>query len=90
MQKRRYFLAVLALAISVGTASAVVPASPLVPLPTSVALTFTKPSTAGAAVPVTLTPPLSAGTVFYMVDQSTVPAWLTLSKASDTATSTSA
>src|SRR6202040_306843 len=62
--------------------------SPLTATPTSVSLTFAKPSTAGAAVPVTFK--VTSGTTYFEADPSTVPPWLNVGSPSGPATSSGA
>src|ERR1700733_6899303 len=68
--------------------AATAPVSPLTPSPTSVSLTFSKPSTAGGAVTVTFK--VTSGTTFFEADPSTVPPWLNVSAPSGPATSSGA
>jgi uncharacterized protein (TIGR03437 family) len=58
--------------------------SPLSATPTTVALTYQKPATAGSTVPVSIKATPSA---FFTVDATSVPIWLGLSATSGTATS---
>jgi uncharacterized protein (TIGR03437 family) len=61
------------------------PASPLTTLPTTVGLTFQKPSTPGSAVTVTV----SASTpTYFTVDSASVPIWMTVSAMNGTAATT--
>lgn len=60
-------------------------ASPLTASPTSVAITYQLPSTAGAAVTVHLT---AASSTYFTVNASTVPFWLTLGAMNGTASTT--
>ncbi len=62
------------------------PASPLTASPTSVTISYTLPTTIGAAVPVNLS--ISAGSDAFVIDPTTVPIWLSLSAMSGTATTT--
>jgi len=64
------------------------PVSPLTATPTSVALTFAKPSTPGTAVPVTFK--VTSGTTYFEADPTTVPSWLNVGSPSGPATSTGA
>src|SRR5208337_3452724 len=59
------------------------PASPLTAAPASVSITYTLPSTAGAAAPVVLT--VHSGSDPFVVDPTTVPFWLSISDTADTA-----
>jgi uncharacterized protein (TIGR03437 family) len=68
--------------------AATAPVSPLTPSPTSVSLTFSKPSTAGGAVTVTFK--VTSGTTFFEADPTTVPPWLNVSAPSGPATSSGA
>jgi uncharacterized protein (TIGR03437 family) len=83
----RLIVATLALFISARMLQAADPATNLTPTPTSVSLTFTKPSTAGSAVNVSLV--ASSTGVYYTVDPTSVPIWLSLDKYDGTATTTS-
>ena len=67
-----------------GFAQATTPASPLTATPSSVSISYTLPSTAGAAAPVVLTIPSGAGDAF-VVDPTTVPYWLSIDDTSDVA-----
>lgn len=62
--------------------------SPLTASPTSVGLTFAKPSTPGAAVPVTFK--VTSGTTYFEADPTTVPFWLNVGAPSGPATSSGA
>src|SRR5580700_6725882 len=64
--------------------AATAPVSPLTPSPTSVSLTFAKPSTAGGAV--TITFKVTSGTTYFEADPTTVPPWLNVSAPSGPAT----
>jgi uncharacterized protein (TIGR03437 family) len=57
-------------------------ASPLTAAPTSVSISYQKPSTPGASVTVTLT---AASSTDFVIDSSTVPFWLTLGALNGTA-----
>jgi uncharacterized protein (TIGR03437 family) len=81
-------LAASALLLCAGFAQAATPVSPLTATPTSVALTFAKPSTPGGAVTVTFK--VTSGTTFFEADPTTVPPWLNVSSPSGPATSTGA
>ena len=81
-------LAASALLLCAGFAQAATPVSPLTASPTSVALTFAKPSTAGGAVTVTFK--VTSGTTFFEADPTTVPPWLNVSSPSGPATSSGA
>src|SRR5579883_587578 len=59
--------------------------SPLTASPTSVAITYQLPSTAGSAVTVHLT---ATASTYFTVNASTVPFWLTLGAMNGTASST--
>jgi uncharacterized protein (TIGR03437 family) len=81
----KVLLAAPAMLLCAGFAQAqTTPVTPLVAAPTSVAVTYQKPSTAGAAVAVALT--VHAGTNDFVVDPATVPFWLSLDTFSGTAT----
>jgi uncharacterized protein (TIGR03437 family) len=81
----KIFLAASALLLCAGFAQAQTPASPLTAAPTSVSVSYSlATSTAGTAVPVTLTIPSGAGDAF-VVNASTVPFWLTITPTSGTA-----
>ena len=67
-----------------GLAQATTPASPITATPSSVSISYTLPSTAGAAAPVVLTIPSGAGDAF-VVDPTTVPFWLSIDDTSDVA-----
>jgi uncharacterized protein (TIGR03437 family) len=60
-------------------------ASPLTTLPTTVGLTFQKPSTAGSAVPVKVS---ATSPTYFTVDPASVPIWMTVSASNGTAVST--
>jgi uncharacterized protein (TIGR03437 family) len=77
-------LAASAMLLCAGLAQASTPVTPLIASPTSVSLTYQLPGTAGAAVPVTLTIASGTGDAF-VVDPTTVPAWLSISDTADVA-----
>jgi trimeric autotransporter adhesin len=81
-------LAASALLLCAGFAQAATPVSPLTASPTSVALTFAKPSTAGGAVSVTFK--VTSGTTYFEADPTTVPPWLNVGSPSGPATSSGA
>ncbi len=60
-------------------------ASPLTTLPTTVGLTFQKPSTPGSAVTVAVS---AASPTYFTVDPASVPIWMTVSAMNGTADST--
>jgi uncharacterized protein (TIGR03437 family) len=81
----KIFLAASALLMCAGYVQAQTPASPLTAAPTSVSVSYSlATSTAGTAVPVTLTIPSGAGDAF-VVNASTVPYWLAITPTSGTA-----
>jgi uncharacterized protein (TIGR03437 family) len=82
----KVFIAASALLMCAGFAQAQsTPASPLTAAPTSVSVSYSlATSTAGTAVPVTLTIPSGAGDAF-VVNATTVPFWLTITPTSGTA-----
>ena len=82
--RSKVFLAASALLLCAGLAQATTPASPITAAPTSVSISYTLPSTAGAAVPVVLTIPSGAGDAF-VVDPTTIPYWLSIDDTSDVA-----
>lgn len=59
-------------------------ASPLTATPTSVTVTYQKPSTAGSAVPVKIT---ATASTYFTIDPASVPFWLTLDATNGTAVS---
>src|SRR5580704_3679919 len=81
-------LAASALLLCAGFVQAATPVSPLTATPTSVALTFAKPSTPGAAVTVTFK--VTSGTTYFEADPTTVPYWLNVGAPSGPATSSGA
>ena len=80
-------LAASALLLCAGFAQAQT-ASPLTATPTTVSLTFAKPSTPGGAVAVTFK--VTSGTTYFEVDPTTVPYWLNVGSPSGPATSVGA
>ncbi len=62
------------------------PVSPLAAAPTSVTISYTLPSTVGAAVPVALS--VTSGSYAFVIDPTTVPFWLSLGAMSGTASTT--
>jgi uncharacterized protein (TIGR03437 family) len=77
-------LAASAMLLCAGLAQAATPVTPLIASPTSVSLSYQLPGTPGAAVPVTLTIASGSGDAF-VVDPTTVPAWLSISDTADVA-----
>jgi uncharacterized protein (TIGR03437 family) len=88
LSAKKISLAASALLLCAGFAQAATLVSPLTATPTSVALTFAKPSTPGAAVPVTFK--VTSGTTYFEADPTTVPSWLNVGAPSGPATSSGA
>jgi uncharacterized protein (TIGR03437 family) len=80
----KIFLAASAMLLCAGLAQATTPATPLTATPSSVSISYTLPSTPGAAAPVVLTIPTGAGDAF-VVDPTTIPYWLSIDDTSDVA-----
>ncbi len=81
----KMLLAGTVLTLSPGIINATTPASPLTAAPTSVSLSYQKPSTSGGAVAVKVS---ATSSTYFTVDPTTVPIWLSVDTWNGNAVST--